>query len=117
MGGKAFVSRLPHATFPRLSPAIYASLKSTLLPRLAPLFEYVDVPHEAPEKRDHGDVDFIVARPRAAVGHQEIKRALDASACISSTQPDGGGTHNFALRLVDVIGSLPANVAPVSGED
>jgi len=122
MGGKAFLSHLPHATFPRLSPATYASLKSSLLPRLTPLFQHVGVPHEAPEKQDHGDVDFIrvVACPHAsasaAIGHEEMKSALGASACIPSAQPDGGGTHNFALRLADVVTPLPADVAPVSRE-
>jgi len=121
MGGKAFLSssHLPNATFPRLSPPIYATLKSALLPRLTPLFQHVGVPHEAPEKQDHGDVDFIVACPRAdaaIVGHEEIKSALGASASIPSAQPDGGGTHNFALRLADVIVPLLADVVPLSGE-
>jgi hypothetical protein len=103
MGGKAFLSRIPNATFPRLSPHVYASLKSTLLPRLTPLFQYVGVPHEAPEKVDHGDVDFIVACPLTDIGHEEIKHALGASACIPSMQPDRGGTHNFALCLADLV--------------
>lgn len=116
MGGKAFNSHLPDATFPRLSPILYASLKSSLFPRLTPLFQYVDVPHEAPEKEDHGDVDFVVACPHTAVGHEEIKSALGASSCIPSAQPDGGGTHNFALRLADFITPLPPDVVPVPGE-
>jgi|SRR6266850_1124095 len=116
MGGKAFLSLLPDATFPRLSPAIYASLKSDLLSRLIPLFQYVGVPHEAPEKQDHGDIDFIAACPHAAIGHEEIKNALGASACIPSAQPDGGGTHNFALRLTDVVTPQPDETAPTSGE-
>jgi hypothetical protein len=103
MGGKAFLSLLPDATFPRLPPAVYTSLKSSLLPRLTPLFQYVGVPHEAPEKQDHGDVDFIVACPHTPIGHEEIKRALGASTSIPSTQPDGKGTHNFALRLADLV--------------
>lgn len=116
MGGKAFLSHLPNATFPRLSPHIYASLKSTLLPRLTPLFQYVGVPHEAPEKEDHGDVDFIVACPLTAVGHEEIKRALGATACIPSGQPDREGTHNFALRLADVVTPLPTDAVPIPEE-
>ena len=110
MGGKAFLSHIPNATFPRLSPRIYASLKSTLLPRLTPLFQYVGVPHEAPEKEDHGDVDFIVACPLTAITLEEIKHALGASACIPSPQPNRAGTHNFALRLSDVI---PTDAGPV----
>jgi hypothetical protein len=116
MGGNAFRSHLPNATFPRLSPLVYASLKSTLLPRLTPLFQYVGVPHEAPEKEDHGDVDFIVACPLTTIGHEEIKHALGASACIPSEQPDRRGTHNFALRLADVATPLPTDPVPVSEE-
>ncbi|KAI0283986.1 hypothetical protein BGY98DRAFT_639697 [Russula aff. rugulosa BPL654] len=87
MGGKAFLSRIPNATFPRLSPLIYASLKATLLPRLTPLFQHV-----------------------------EIKHALGASACIPSPQPDHAGSHNFALRLSDVVTSLPTDAVPVPEE-
>jgi hypothetical protein len=116
MGGKAFLSRLPDVTFPRLSPLTYAALKSSLLPRLIPLFQHVGVPHEAPEKQDHGDIDFIVACPHAAIRPDDIKSALGASACIPSGQPDGGGTHNFALRLADVVTAQPADAAAVSDE-
>ena len=116
MGGKAFRSHLPNATFPRLSPLVYASLKSTLLPRLIPLFQYVGIPHEAPEKEDHGDVDFIVACPLTTIGHEEIKHALGASACIPSEQPDRRGTQNFALRLADFVTPLPTDARPVSEE-
>jgi hypothetical protein len=113
MGGKAFLSHLPNATFPRLSPATYTALKSSLLPRLIPLFQYVGIPHEAPEKQDHGDIDFVVACPHtAAIGHNGIKTALGASACIPSAQPGGGGTHNFALRLADVITPQPDDATP-----
>ncbi|KAF8500982.1 hypothetical protein F5888DRAFT_1609856 [Russula emetica] len=116
MGGKAFRSHLPNATFPRLSPLVYASLKSTLLPRLTPLFQYVGVPHEAPEKEDHGDVDFIVACPLNDIGHEEIKHALGANACIPSPQSDRGGTYNFALRLADLVTPLPTDAVPVPEE-
>jgi hypothetical protein len=116
MGGKAFLSLLPNATFPRLPPAVYTSLKSSLLPHLTTLFQYVGVPHEAPEKQDYGDVDFIVACPLTAVGHEEIKHALGASACIPSAQPDDRGTHNFALPLADFVPPQPIDAESVSAE-
>lgn len=104
MGGKAFLSLLPDTTFPRLAPPVYASLKSTLLTRLTSLFEHVGVPHEAPEKQDYGDVDFVVACPNdAAMGHEDIKNALGASVGIPSSQSDWRGTHHFALRLADLV--------------
>ena len=102
MGGKAFLSLLPDTTFPRLTPTVYTSLKSSLFPRLVPLFQYVGVPHEAPEKQDHGDLDFVVACPNGAIGHAEIKHVLGASVCIPSAQSDGQGSHHFALRLADI---------------
>ncbi|KAH9065408.1 hypothetical protein EDB87DRAFT_1555475 [Lactarius vividus] len=108
MGGKAFLSLLPNTTFPRLAPVIYASSKSSLLSRLTPLFQYVGVPHEAPEKQDYGDIDFVVACPNdTSVGHEEIKNALGASVCIPSAQSDGRGTHNFAMRLANLVPSQP----------
>jgi hypothetical protein len=116
MGGKAFLSLLPDTTFPRLTPTVYTSLKSSLLLRLVPLFQYVGVPHEAPEKQDHGDIDFVVACPNAAIGHTEIKHALGASVCIPSAQSDGKGTHNFALRLADLAPFQPTDVEQVTAE-
>jgi hypothetical protein len=116
MGGKAFLSLLPDKTFPRLTPTVYASLKSSLLPRLTPLFQYVGVPHEAPEKPDFGDVDFVVACPNADIGHGGIKNALGASACIPSAQPDGRGSHHFALRLADVVPSQTTGAEQATAE-
>ncbi len=117
MGGKAFLSLLPNATFPRCSPIVYATLKASLHPRLTPLFQYVGVPHEAPEKQDHGDVDFVVACPKAAVGRsEEIKNALGASVCIPSAQTDGRGTHHFALRLADLVPSQTIGAEQVAAE-
>ncbi|KAH9997866.1 hypothetical protein BJV77DRAFT_1148089 [Russula vinacea] len=54
MGGKAFLSHLPDATFPRLSPLVYAALN----------------PGEGGPRRHR----LIVACPHAAVGHEELKR-------------------------------------------
>ena len=115
MGSKVSLSP-PDKTFPRLTPAVYASLKSTLLPRLTPLFQYISVPHEAPEKQDYGDVDFVVACPNAVIGHKEIKNALHASACIPSAQPDGRGSHHFALRLADVVPCQPTDAEHATAE-
>lgn len=116
MGGKAFLSLLPDTTFPRLAPTVYASVKSSLLLRLTPLFQYVGVPHEAPEKQDYGDVDFVVAGPHAGIGHEEIKNALGANVCMPSAQPDGRGTHHFALRLAALVPCQPTGAEQVTAE-
>ena len=54
---------------------ICASFHSNLSSRLTPLFQYVGirsrrVPHDAPEKDDHGDIDFYSHRPRTGSGHE-----------------------------------------------
>ncbi|KAF8270788.1 hypothetical protein EI94DRAFT_1698548 [Lactarius quietus] len=118
MGGKAFLSLLPNTTFPRVTPTVYASIKASLLPRLTPLFQHVGVPHEAPEKQDHGDVDFVVACPNGTIGHKVLKDALGASVCIPSAQPDGRGSHHFAMRLADLVlvPSQPASAELVTTE-
>ncbi|KAJ7600533.1 hypothetical protein C8J56DRAFT_1073703 [Mycena floridula] len=63
MGGNAFNRTLPDSAFPRIPPIVYAALKSRLTRKLADIFTHVDVPAEAPEKVDHGDLDISVACP------------------------------------------------------
>ncbi|KAI0670856.1 hypothetical protein C8Q78DRAFT_1032324 [Trametes maxima] len=96
MGGNAFKTVVPDATFPRMPPAVYSALKATLLPALAPLYEHVIVPREAPEKADYGDLDFVVSGPREGLTHEEVKASLRAS---HSVRMDGPRTSNFAIPL------------------
>ncbi|KAH9936276.1 uncharacterized protein B0H18DRAFT_950623 [Fomitopsis serialis] len=79
MGGNAFKQIVPNATFPRMSPTTYKSLKATLLPRIQGLYELVAVPPETPEKADHG-----------------------CSQCCPQPAAGGQGTSNFAV-LADAL--------------
>jgi hypothetical protein len=98
MGGKAF--SLPNASFPRIPTSLYASIKSRVHLQLAPLFQLIDTPREAPEKADHGDVDTIVACPRhEPVRLEDIQAALGAHACVRSLEPTEKGTSNYAVPL------------------
>ena len=92
MGGKAFNSRYPDAKFPRMSPTIYATMKDRLLPILETLYENVVVPHEAPEKVDHGDVDFLVQGPRLDLTPEDVQSAIGAPYGIPAMP-----TSNFAI--------------------
>ncbi|KAI0269842.1 hypothetical protein BC834DRAFT_863585 [Gloeopeniophorella convolvens] len=116
MGGQAFQSVLPDALFPRLDPQLYALLKTSLHARLAPLFEHLGVPHEAPAKPDHGDVDFVAAGPRStdadADSYAAVLHALGARAGIRSAQADARGTHNFALLVADAF--APGTAPPLA---
>ncbi|KAL6302787.1 hypothetical protein BKA93DRAFT_736030 [Sparassis latifolia] len=97
MGGNALKTLLPTASFPRMSPTVYRSLKAQLLSRIQPLYELVAVPREAPEKVDYGDIDLVVAYPRAGLTHQMVTEALRATC---SVPPDGGRVTNFALAAI-----------------
>ncbi|KAH9891611.1 hypothetical protein C8Q73DRAFT_746703 [Cubamyces lactineus] len=98
MGGNAFkaLSLTTGATFPRMPPPVYNALKSTLQPILQKLYMHVAVPHESPEKVDHGDLDFVVCGPRTSnLTHDEVKAALRAA---HSVPMEGNRTSNFAIR-------------------
>ncbi|KAI0354927.1 hypothetical protein OH77DRAFT_1425528 [Trametes cingulata] len=94
MGGNAFKAIVPDAVFPRMPPAVYNALKSTLLPLVQSLYTHVTVPPEAPEKADFGDLDFIVAGPREGLTHEDVKTALRAA---HSVPMPGNRTSNFAI--------------------
>lgn len=97
MGGKAFAQIHPSAKFPRMPPAVYQALKSRLLPRMLDFFAFAAVPHETPEKMDHGDLDMIVAEPRTTqLSHEQIKAALGATISI---EIEGFRTSHFAVPM------------------
>ncbi|KAJ3486669.1 hypothetical protein NLI96_g4085 [Meripilus lineatus] len=97
MGGNAFNLLHPNAKFPRIQPVVYNQLKENYHEILLGLYYNVATPHEAPEKLDHGDIDFIVHGPRRPVAHQDLERAFRSKWCIP---PKGiKGTGNFAIPL------------------
>ena len=96
MGGKAFNQLLPPTAFPRIPSAVYHAVKARLLPRLQNLFEHVGVPCEAPEKVDHGDLDFIVATAKAEGLQTILDRVKAALGATVSIHIDGNPTTNFA---------------------
>lgn len=74
MGGRAF----PHLHVPRLSPAEYERIRDEYTKILQKFYAQVACPAEAPEKDDHGDVDFLVAEPVRGFSPDELKLALKA---------------------------------------
>jgi hypothetical protein len=102
MGGKAF-NFLPATVFPRIPPPVYRALKARLLPRIQLLYSFAAVPFEAPQKSDHGDLDFVVACPKVKedsvivnVPHEEVRRTIGAKYFIPM---DGNRTSNFAIPV------------------
>ncbi|KAJ7650406.1 hypothetical protein FB45DRAFT_986465 [Roridomyces roridus] len=100
MGGSAFASTLSSTAFPRIPPAVYRAVKDRLTPRLETLYSVVSTPFEAPEKQDHGDVDFLVCEPRDAraleVPHAQVQAALNAKYVIPAA---GNRTSNYACLV------------------
>jgi len=98
MGGKAFAQLLPNATFPRMPTSVYDALKARVLLRVSELYSCVVVPYEAPEKRDHGDLDIVVTGPKngEAVRHEQVRQAVGATVSIPL---EGNRTSNFAVPV------------------
>ncbi|KAJ3503985.1 hypothetical protein NLJ89_g8179 [Agrocybe chaxingu] len=101
MGGSAFGSILQPTAFPRIPPPIYQALKGSFLSKLQEFYECVGVPTEAPEKLDHGDLDFLAAIPKApftdsSVPHECIRDAI----CATYMNPmEGNRTSNYAVPI------------------
>ncbi|KAF8903168.1 hypothetical protein CPB84DRAFT_1775029 [Gymnopilus junonius] len=100
MGGGAFSALLSASAFPRLPRPVYNSLKARVLSRLTGCYTWVGVPHEAPEKKDHGDVDFLVSDPKhpytSSVPHDVIKKLIGAEYVIPM---EGNRTSNYAIPV------------------
>jgi hypothetical protein len=106
MGGNAFGAVLKASSFPRLPPAVYAALKSRLLPKIQSLYSFVAVPIEAPEKPDYGDLDFVVACPKFEIipsngvlinhTHEVVQETIGARFL---NPMDGNRTSNFAVPV------------------
>ena len=94
MGGNAFATTLPNASFPRMSPNLYGALKARLTLLLQDLYSHVVVPQEMPGKADHGDVDFVVYGPKEGITIEDVRAALGATHCVI---PNGNHMCNFAI--------------------
>lgn len=101
MGGSAFSASLHPMAIPRIPPAVYRALKARLIPKLVELYTYVGVPHEAPEKLSHGDLDFLVAIPKLShshnVPHDHVKDVIGAKYVVPM---DGNRTSNYAIPVL-----------------
>ncbi|KAF4590130.1 hypothetical protein EYR40_009468 [Pleurotus pulmonarius] len=105
MGGKAFKNLQPSA-FPRMPPAVYHDLKARIQTTLSKLYELVQVPIEAPEKRDYGDLDLIVAHPR-----QKERLAADDANNTSDVSPDIVRAAIGARHSIPMAGYRTSNYA------
>ncbi|KAF5369589.1 hypothetical protein D9758_002685 [Tetrapyrgos nigripes] len=106
MGGSALHFLQHEHAFPRMPIPVYRNLKSRLYPVIQGLYSHVIVPIEAPEKKDYGDLDFLVYSPKTDalrhgdakinVSHDSVKDAIGARHFIPA---DGNRTSNFAVPV------------------
>ena len=98
MGGRAFLQVLPPGSLPRLPTPLYAILKARLTALLLTIFAIVKVPPEKPGKKDHGDIDFVVASPlnRREITPELVGQVLGA---VKSIELDGNRTSNYAIEI------------------
>ncbi|KAK7032998.1 hypothetical protein R3P38DRAFT_2920074 [Favolaschia claudopus] len=100
MGGSAFSATLPASACPRIPSAVYYVVKARLTAQLQSVFSIVSTPNEAPEKTDHGDLDFLVFGPLkegiVEVPHEEVQQALDAKHLVPMP---GNRTSSYAIPI------------------
>ena len=112
MGGNAFRSGPEPLNVVRLQPEQYIKLRDQyqrcaishlaidlgladfVLSILLKFYDRVVVPPEAPEKSDHGDIDFLADEPLLNFIAQDLELELGASAYTKA-----GGTTSFAIRV------------------
>lgn len=106
MGGLTFTKDAPGKPAihcPRLPPHIYFPLKAILGYALQQHFILVSTPYEAPEKPDHGDIDFLVHNPTTVIpGHifnanhvAKLTQSLGAVRSVSASS----GSRSFAVPV------------------
>src|SRR5438046_6577778 len=96
MGGSVFAVASGSATplhTPRMPPEVYETVRDKLLLILRTLFEQAETPIEAPGKKDHGDIDILVAIPQQEFTTEELAEAIGA---VRYKKVKGSCTTHFA---------------------
>ena len=127
MGGQAFdkPKEGEPKDFPRMPPELYHRVASHIKRLLELHFARVAIPREAPEKADHGDIDFLVAeeRPQDLVRNMKVWDRVKAEIG-AVLHKRNGSTHNFAIDHPDTFNALiqidvelsPGHDTPEEGE-
>lgn len=97
MGGLAFATPgadgSPPLKVPRMSPAVYKTLRAKLIPLLSQFYHKVGTSQEAPGKTSHGDIDFLVEGPiNTTFTPDDVAAAFEAVRHVKN-----GTTRSFAV--------------------
>lgn len=99
MGGLAFSNSGPNGSplnVPRMPTTIYKSQVAEIQSKLLTIFRNVVVPHEAPGKLDHGDIDFLVEGTLVPWTPDSIKKTIGATHFATN-----GVIYSYAVPYAD----------------
>ncbi|KAF2626332.1 hypothetical protein BU25DRAFT_449312 [Macroventuria anomochaeta] len=100
MGGKVF----EHSKLltPRMSPELYRRMIAQCQPTLETIFRNVVVPREAPNKIDHGDIDFLVEGKLHQVPDEDIWKLVEGGLAAEFVEKRGE-SRSYAVPHPDIL--------------
>jgi hypothetical protein len=113
MGGKVF-ERL---NVPRMSSRLYYQMIEEFMPKLNVFFERVVIPRDAPNKSDHGDIDFLVGGIRVPLRGDDLWKRIEG-AFAADHRAARGGSHSYAIphpNISDAHIQVDVELAPGDG--
>lgn len=84
-----------------MSPALYQRMIEQCQPKLEVIFENVIIPRDAPNKQDHGDVDFLVGGIRVFLRGEELWKLVEG-ALAAEHRTARGESQSYAIPHPDI---------------
>ncbi|TFB05086.1 hypothetical protein CCMA1212_003153 [Trichoderma ghanense] len=100
MGGSAFAQGQNPLSTPRMPKEVYDATKSRCKEILLGLYSCVESPVEGPAKKDHGDIDFLVASPKSDAAKGSLAIPTIAQALGAERKIVAGGTEPAASLAI-----------------
>lgn len=89
---------------PRMSPELYKRMIALYQPKLEALFERVVVPRDAPNKVDHGDIDFLVGGTLVTPRGDELWKLIELVFAAAHREARGQ-SQSYAVPHPDIVGA------------
>jgi len=97
MPNKSFTAKFGEQSFPLRPTESYTKLKVAIGDKLKSLYKLVDAPAPAPEKPEHGDIDFAVCEPYGTVNAARVQKTLGAQLMVE----EGSRIARYAVPTID----------------
>ncbi|KAJ4993394.1 hypothetical protein SVAN01_00942 [Stagonosporopsis vannaccii] len=102
MGGKVFDHL--NLRVPRMAPKLYQRMIAEYQPKLEALFERVVVPRDAPNKADHGDIDFLVGGIIVPARGDDLWKLIEG-VLAADHRESRGQSQSYAVPHPDIVGA------------